>query len=267
MKGVGNDASAPPTADALETVHKEAHAGSETAAERGISAPAGPGPEQSVPAGPLSRLLSKISADPTEILQALEDLGKIISERVLREIRGFRRDFETRLESMETRSDARHDVQDGKIDTLRSEMKGLRAELNGLRAELNGLRLELRLLMGLVALLIVVLGALAGMGIVDRFGTDRVVDSPPSLEVQAPQAEAEESVSELGSPPPDSAPAEEDADRPEEDPPEGSDPTLPSARLPTLGAKESAAPLQPSRPAGRRAYSRSCYRLGVSETA
>ena len=234
MKGVGNDASAPSTADALETVPKEPHAGPETAAERSVSDPAGPGPEQSVPAGPLSRLLSKISADPTEILQALEDLGKIISERVLREFRGFRRDFETRLESMETRfetrlesmetrSDARHDVQDGKIDTLRSEMKGLRAEV-------NGLRLEIRLLMGLVALLIVVLGALAGMGIVDRFGTDRVVDSPPSLEVQAAQAEAEESVSELGSQPPDSAPAEEDADRTEADPPEEPEPTLPSAR-------------------------------------
>ena len=227
VKGLGNDASASSTADASETVRNEAHAGPQTAAERCVSDPAGPGPEQSVPAGPLSRLLSKISADPPEILQALEDLGKIISERVLREIRGFRRDFETRLESMEmrsdarlesmeTRSDARHDVQDGKIDSL--------------RRELNGLRIEIRLLMGLFGLQVVLLGALVGMGIVDRFRTDPVLDSPPSLEVQAPQAEAEESVSELGTPPPDSAPAEEDADRTEVDPPEESEPTLPSAR-------------------------------------
>ena len=205
VKGVGNDASAPSTADASETVRKEAHAGSETAAERSTSAPAGPGPEQSVPAGPLSRLLSKISADPIEIAQTLENLGEIISERVVREIRAFRREFEARL-----------DAQDGKIDALRSEIEGLRTHM--------------RLLMGMFGLQIALLGALVSMDIVDRSRTDRVVDSPPSLEVQAAQAEAEESVSELGSQPPDSAPADADADRTEADPPEESEPTLPSAR-------------------------------------
>ena len=201
VKGVGNDASAPSTADASETVRKEAHAGSETAAERSTSAPAGPGPEQSVPAGPLSRLLSKISADPIEIAQTLENLGEIISERVVREIRAFRREFEARL-----------DAQDGKIDALRSEIEGLRTHM--------------RLLMGMFGLQIALLGALVSMDIVDRSRTDRVVDSPPSLEVQAAQAEAEESVSELGSQPPDSAPADADADRTEADPPEESEPTV-----------------------------------------
>ncbi len=223
MKDVGNDASAPSTADAPRTVRKEAHAGPETAAERSISDPARPGLEQGVPAGSLSRLLSKIPADPTEIVQALENLGEIISERVVREIRAFRRDFESRLNSMETRSGARHDVQDRKIDALSSELKEIRAEFKGIRT-------QVRLLIAMLGIEIVFLGALVTMGVIDLFSTDRVAASPQSLEVQAAQALAEEAELTLGRLPPDSAPAEEDADRTEVDPPEESEPTLPLAR-------------------------------------
>lgn len=87
MKSLGDDTSAPSTADALETVRTAAHAGAEAAAERSVPDPAGPGPEQSVRAEPLSPLLSKTSANPTEILQALKDPGEIISERVDRAFR------------------------------------------------------------------------------------------------------------------------------------------------------------------------------------
>lgn len=107
MKGRGDEAAVPSTSDAPGTVRTEAHAGSEAAAEQRVPKLARRSPEQSVPAGPLSRRLSKISADPIEILQALENLSEIISERVVREIRAFRREFESRL-----------DVQDAKIDAL-----------------------------------------------------------------------------------------------------------------------------------------------------
>ena len=192
MKDVGNDASASSTADAPKVVRAEAHAGQETAEQRSVPDPPGPGPEQSVPAGPLSRLLLKIPADPIEIVQALENLGEIISERVVREIRAFRREsesrpesmetrFEARLESMEKRSDARHDVQCGKIDALRSELKEIRAELKGIRT-------QVRLLIAMFGLQIVLLGALVTMEVIDRFSTDRVAVSPQLLEVQAAQA-------------------------------------------------------------------------------
>ena len=171
----------------------------------------------------MSRLPSKIPADPTEIVQALENLGEIISERVVREIRAFRRDFESRLNSMETRSGARDDVQDRKIDALRSELKEIRAEFKGIRT-------QVRLLIAMLGIEIVFLGALVTMGVIDRFSTDRVAASPQSLEVQAAQALAEEAELTLGRLPPDSAPAEEDADRTEADPPEEPEPTLPSAR-------------------------------------
>ena len=171
----------------------------------------------------MSRLPSKIPADPTEIVQALENLGEIISERVVREIRAFRRDFESRLNSMETRSGARDDVQDRKIDALRSELKEIRAEFKGIRT-------QVRLLIAMLGIEIVFLGALVTMGVIDRFSTDRVAASPQSLEVQAAQALAEEAELTLGRLPPDSAPAEEDADRTEVDPPEESEPTLPLAR-------------------------------------
>ena len=229
-KGVGDDTSVPSTVDAPETVRVSAHAGSGAAAEQSVPEPVGPGPEQSVRAGPLSRRLSKIPADPTEILEALEDLGARISEQVIREIRAFRREFEsrlgsfeTRLESMETRSDARHDVQDAKIEALYKLY-------DGLRSEINGLRMEIRLLMAMFGLQVVFLGALATLGFMHWFSTDRVPASPPSLEMQAPQAEPDESASVLGSPPPASAPASEDEDQPELDTVEESQPALPPAR-------------------------------------
>lgn len=237
LKDVENDASASSTSDAPKAVRAEAHAGQEAAEERSISDPARPGLDQSVPAGPLSRLLSKIPADPTEIVQALENLGEIISERVVREIRAFRREFESRpesmetrfearLESMEKRSDARHDVQCGKIDALRSELKEMRVELKGIRT-------QVRLLIAMLGIEVVFLGALVTMGFIDRFSTERVAAPAQSLEVQATQAQAEmaeESASVLGSPSPASAPAREDAARTEVDPPEESEPTLPLAR-------------------------------------
>ena len=233
-KGVGDDASVPSTAEAPETVRVAAHAGPEAAAEQSVPDPAGPGPEQSVRAGPLSRLLSKIPADPTEILEALEDLAARISERVVREIRAFRGEFETRLESMETRSDARlesmetrsdarHDVQDAKIDAFYKLYDGLLSELSGLRS-------LMRLLVAMLGIQLVLLGALITMGFMSWFSTDRVPASPPSLEVQAPQAEPEESASVLGSPPPASASASEDEEGPAVDTAEEAQLALPPAR-------------------------------------
>lgn len=213
MKGRGDEAAVPSTADAPETVRTEAHVGSETAAEQRVPKLARPGPEPSVPAGPSSRLLSKISADPVEIVQALENLGEIISERVVREIRAFRREFETRL-----------DVQDAKIDALYKLYDGLRADLNGLRS-------QMRLLVALFGVQVVFLGFLVAMGFMDRFSTNKVTATPLPLEVQAAKAqEAEVSASSLGSPPPASAPTSEDTDQTEVDTAEESEPNRSPAR-------------------------------------
>lgn len=43
----------------------------------------------------------KISADPNEAFEALDGLSAMIGERALREIRAFRREFETRMGAME----------------------------------------------------------------------------------------------------------------------------------------------------------------------
>lgn len=213
MKGLGDEAAVPSAADAPETVRTESHAGSEPAAQQRVPKLARRGPEQSVPAGPLSRLLSKSSADPVEIVQALENLGEIISQRVVREIRAFRREFEARL-----------DVQDAKIDALYKLYDGLRADLNGLRS-------QMRLLVALFGLQVVFLGVLVTMGFMDRFSPDRGAASPTSMEVQAAKAqEAEVSASSLGSPPPASAPTSEDTDQTEVDMAEESDPNLSPAR-------------------------------------
>lgn len=219
MKGRGDEAAVPSTSDAPGTVRTEAHAGSEAAAEQRVPKLARRSPEQSVPAGPLSRRLSKISADPIEILQALENLSEIISERVVREIRAFRREFESRL-----------DVQDAKIDALYKLYDGLRSEINGLRQDLNGLRSQMRLLVALFGLQVVFLGFLVAMGFMDRFSPGRVAASPTSMEVQAAQPEAEESASEMGGAPLASAPTSEDTDQTEVDTAEEREPNLFPAR-------------------------------------
>lgn len=211
-KGIGDDPSAPCIADGSETACTEAHAGLETAEEGSVFNSVEPGPEQSIQAGPLSRMPPKICSDPTEILQALEKLGEMISERVISEIRAFRRDVEARL-----------DVQDAQIDALYKLYYGLRSEM-------NGIRMQMRLLMALVGIQTVLLGALLTMGIIDRFGTDRVAASSPSLGGQAAQAEAEESASALDGQPPASIPASEDADRTELGTVEESQSAIPSAR-------------------------------------
>ena len=225
-KGVGDDTSVPSTVDAPETVRVSAHAGSGAAAEQSVPEPVGPGPEQSVRAGPLSRQLSKIPADPTEILEALEDLGARISERVLREVRAFRREFESRLDVQ----NAKPDAEDAKLNAQDAKIDALYKLYDGLRSEINGLRMEIRLLMAMVMIQNFLLGALLTISLINWFSADRVPASPPSLETPAPQAEPEESASALSSPPPASAPASEDEDQPELDTVEESPPAPPPAR-------------------------------------
>lgn len=208
--GFRDDASAAAGADAPEAVRSTAHAGSET------------GPEQSVQAGPLSRLFLKISTDPIETLQALEELSALIGERALREVRAFRREveirldaMETRLDAMETRSKAWRDVQDAKIDALHKLYEGLEKQM--------------RLLVVLFAFQFFFLGALATISLMDWFGTDKTSASTPSLELQAP-ANAEESASALGGPPPASALASEHSERPGVDTVEETQPIHPPGR-------------------------------------
>lgn len=175
--GFRDDDSTASGAVAPEAVRSTAHAGSETVPEQSVPDPADPGPEQSVQAGPLSRLFLKISADPIEALQALEELSAMIGERVLREVRSFRREVEIRLDAMETRSEAWRDVQDAKIDALYKLYEGMQKQI--------------RLLVALCAFQFVFLGALTTIGLMDWFGTDKASASTPSLELQAP-ADAEE---------------------------------------------------------------------------
>lgn len=112
VKGLRDDDSASITADTPEAVRSDANTGKWTAATQSIPETSGPGPKQSAKAGPLARLLSKISPDPMEILQALDDLSEMIAERVLRKIRAFRR-----------QSGAGHDVQDDKLDAIDTKIK------------------------------------------------------------------------------------------------------------------------------------------------
>lgn len=162
--GFRDDASAAAGADAPEAVRSTAHAGSETVPEQSVPDPADPGPEQIVQAGPLSRLFLKISTDPIETLQALEELSEMIGERVLREVRAFRREVEicldaidVRLDAMETKSEAWRDVQDAKIDALHKLHEGLEKQM--------------RLLLALFAFQFLFLGALATISLMDWFGT------------------------------------------------------------------------------------------------
>lgn len=212
MERLGDDTSAPSTADAREVVRSEANTGPETSEVRIVPDPPGADPEQSAPAWTLSRLLLKISADPIEISRVLQNFVEIISERVVGEIRAFRREFETRL-----------DVQDAKIDALYKLYDGLRSEINGLRK-------EIRLLMAVCGIQTVLLGALLTMGIMDLCSTDRVPASSTSGEVQASEADAEESSAALRSQSPASDLASEDADRPGVDAEKESKPSISPAR-------------------------------------
>ena len=209
-KSAGVHASDAPIVDTLETVRSEAHAGSEAPANQSVLGPADPGPEQSVPAGALGRLFSKISTDPIEILQALDDLSGRIGERVLREIQAFRQE-----------SEAQHKVQDAKIDALYKLYDGLCRELDGMRK-------QMRLLVAMFALQLVFLGALITVELMNWFSMERAFASPPSVEMQVPMVGAEESASALDSSPPDSTPASAAATRPGLDTAEESEPTLPS---------------------------------------
>lgn len=223
LKGLRDDPLAAPLGDDVATVRPKAHTDLESPAEQSVPDPAGPGPEQSVQAGPLGRLFLKISAKPIEILRAMDDLSERIGDRVLREIRAFRRE-----------SEAQHNVQDAKVGALQKlydglcrELDGVRKELDGIRKELDGIRKQIRLLVAMIALLLVFLGALVTVGLMNWFSLERASASPPSLEVQASTVEAQESSSAQDSPPPASATASADATRPGGDGSEESEPTIP----------------------------------------
>ena len=160
-KGHRDDAPDRSGGAAPETVRSEPHAGSETVAEQRVPAAVDPDLEQRVLAGPLSRLFLKISTAPNEAFEALDGLSAMIGERVLREIRAFRREFETRmgamekgletrLGAMETSFNAWRDAQDAKIDALHKMY--------------DGLHKQMRLVVAVLALQFVFLGALAMIG-------------------------------------------------------------------------------------------------------
>ena len=123
VKGLRDDDSASITADTPEAVRSDANTGKGSAATQSIPETSGPGSEQPVLAGPLARLLAKISLDPMEILRALDDLSEMIAERVRREIRAFHRESDaqheiqaTKLDAIDTKLEARTAAQDAKIE-------------------------------------------------------------------------------------------------------------------------------------------------------
>ena len=220
---VRDDASATSTVDEMETARFEAHAGPEALAEQRVPDSGTLGPEQSVRAGALGQFFSKISTNPIEILRALDDLSERIGDRVLREVRAFRREIEARLDVQDAKIGALHKLYDG----VCRELDGLCKEIDGVRKELDGIRKQIRLLVALFALQIVFLGALVTVGLMNWFSMERATASPPSLEVQVPTARAEESASALDSPPLASAPAGTDEARSEVDGAEESESPLP----------------------------------------
>ena len=222
VKDTRDDVAATVSADAPESVGPEARAGSEPVAEQSVPDPAGVGPEQSVQARPLARLFMKVSASPIEVLEALQDLGEMIGERVRREMREFHREMrEFRLES-----EARHDVQDAKLDALYKIYDGLRKDMDGLRRQMH-------LMVALFTIQLAFIGILITVGLVNGFSVSKASAPPASVEVQASAVEAEEAQgaeSEPGRSTPAAAPAGEDAARPQADPAEETPPTLSSGR-------------------------------------
>ena len=144
VKGLRDDDSASITADTLEAVRSDANTGKGSATTQSIPETSSPGAKQSAKAGPLARLLSKVSPDPMEILQALDDLSDMIAGRVVRKIRAFRREseaqhhvrdakrearkaawdaeFKTRTESQDAKIEAQGAAQDARIDSLDKQM-------------------------------------------------------------------------------------------------------------------------------------------------
>ena len=144
VKGLRDDDSASITADTPEAVRSDANTGKGSAATQSIPETSGPGSEQPVLAGPLARLLAKISLDPMEILQALDDLSDMVAGRLVRKIRAFRREseaqhhvrnakrearkatwdaeFKTRTESQDAKIEAQGAAQDARIDSLDKQM-------------------------------------------------------------------------------------------------------------------------------------------------
>ena len=222
VKDTHDDGAATVSADAPESVGPEARAGLEPVAEQSVPDPAGVGPEQSVQAGPLARLFMKVSASPIEVLEALQDLGEMIGERVRREMREFRRE----MREFRRESEARHDGQDAKLDALYKMYDGLRKDMDGLRRQMH-------LMVALFTIQLAFIGILITVGLVNGFSVSKAPAPPAAVEVQAPaveEVEAQGSESEPGSSTPAAASAGEDAARLQGDPAEESPPTLSSGR-------------------------------------
>ena len=166
VKDTQDGGAATVSADAPESVGSEARAGSEPVAEQSVADPVGVGLEQSVQARPFARLFMKVSASPSEVLEALQDLGEMmIGERVRREMRDFRRE-----------SEARHDVQDAKLDALYKMYDGLRKDMDGLRRQMH-------LMVALFTIQLAFIGILITVGLVNGFSVSKVSAPPASVEV------------------------------------------------------------------------------------
>ena len=175
----------------------------------------------------------KVSASPIEVLQALQDLSEMIGERVLSDMREFRRE-----------SKARHDVQDAKLEAIdtkheagvaaqNAEFDALYKLYDGLRKDMDGMRRQMRLMVALITIQLAFIGILITVGLMNGFSVSKASAPPAAVEVQAPavdELEAQGAESEPGSSMPAAAPAGEDAARLQGDPAEESPPNLSSGR-------------------------------------
>ena len=181
VKGLRDDDSASITADTLEAVRFDANTGKGSATTQSIPETSGPGPKQSAKAGPLARLLSKVSPDPMEILQALDDLSDMIAGRVVRKIRAFHRESEAQHHVRDAKREARKAAWDAEFKThkaawdaeskARTESQDAKLEAQGAAqdARIDSLDKQMLLLLVLAMIQSFLLGMLATLSLMYWF--------------------------------------------------------------------------------------------------
>ena len=170
VKGLRDDDSASITADTLEAVRSDANTGKGSATTQSIPETSSPGAKQSAKAGPLARLLSKVSPDPMEILQALDDLSDMIAGRVVRKIRAFRRESEAQHHVRDAKREARKAAWDAEFKT-RTESQDAKIEAQGAAqdARIDSLDKQMLLLLVLAMIQSFLLGMLATLSLMYWF--------------------------------------------------------------------------------------------------
>lgn len=177
--------------EATEERRQAEQAVPEPVAEQRVPDPPGLSAWEDPPTGVLARLLARISQDGTEAYAAVEELRRFVSAQIRREIRALTETIEARFSVQNTKIEhhtAMINRNTAMIDRHSEEIKALTTAVHNLTVVVATQSAKIDSLRWMLGIVILLLMALAAMGMSNYLFPQSPVNSPNTVSESAPAA-------------------------------------------------------------------------------